>query len=226
MANSVERICLLALQHKQSTLKTIDSDAALLHEQTTTASEAATEFREAPPRCSPSSTPPCSARASWRSRTPQATNADADKARFRVTSFAATQQQLLQKTRDDTKAALDAHRALLAQHVDAALARCAPTTIAPSASAPSCAPRSATWSARCSPPATCAPTAPWRALGRNRQHGERRRRAQATMHESAVDGDAQRQAVPRRLCRAVERTAAQRVARSATTQHSSPTSAA
>jgi kinesin family protein 11 len=121
MSNSVERICLLALQHKQSTLKTIDSDTALLHEQTTTASEAATEFREAAAALFAELNAAVQRQSELALAHAEATNADADKARFRVTSFAATQQQLLQKTRDDTKAALDTHRALLAQYVDAAL---------------------------------------------------------------------------------------------------------
>jgi hypothetical protein len=69
MANSVERICLLALQHKQSTLKTIDTDAALLQEQAVAASEAAKAFRESAAAQFVELNVPCSARASSRSRT-------------------------------------------------------------------------------------------------------------------------------------------------------------
>jgi kinesin family protein 11 len=118
MANSVERICLLALQHKQSTLKTIDTDAALLQEQAVAASEAAKAFRESAAAQFVELNSAVQRQSELALAHAQATNADADKARFRVTSFAATQQQLLQKTRDDAKAALDAHRAELAQHVD------------------------------------------------------------------------------------------------------------
>lgn len=120
MAAAVERVCQLALQHKQGALKALDADAAQSSEQAAAAADAARQFRGTVAALIAELSGAVQRQAELAAAHVQATNADADKARFRVTSFAATQQQLLLKARDDTKAAIDAHRAQLAEHAELA----------------------------------------------------------------------------------------------------------